>query len=240
MDNLDDFLMTRPPTANRPLLGLTVLAVEDSRFASEAMRLLSLRSGARIRRADSLHHARRHLRVYRPSVVIIDLGLPDGAGEDLIRDLSLASPRVDVILGTSGDPDAHSRAMKAGADGFIAKPIESLAAFQSAILAHLPSDRQPPNPRVVTPEMVQPDRIAYHDDLAHAVEILAADDTPEDGLKQRLRYVTQFLSGVARSADDHDLDAALSDLAKRPSKGRADAARITALVQERLMEQAPI
>ena len=109
MDDHDDFMMTRPPTARRPLLGLTVLVVEDSRFACEAMRLLCLRSGARIRRADSLQHARRHLAVYRPAVVIVDLGLPDGSGESLIADLAMGVPRVDVVLGTSGDTDGSSR-----------------------------------------------------------------------------------------------------------------------------------
>ena len=143
MPSLDDYLTTPQATNDRPLLGQTILVVEDSRYACEALRLMCLRSGARIRMADCLTSARRHLKVYRPSVIVIDIGLPDGSGADLLEDLANASPRVDVILGTSGDPNGQDMALAAGADGFLEKPLTSLAAFQDAVLSHLPDDRRP-------------------------------------------------------------------------------------------------
>lgn len=233
MDNLDDFMMTRPPTANRPLLGLTVLVVEDSRFASEAMRLLCLRSGARIRRADSLYHARRHLRVYRPSVVIVDLGLPDGSGTQLIADLAQASPRVDVLLGTSGDPDGHADAIKAGADGFLGKPISNLGQFQAAILDHLPQERRPKGLRVLSGETVQPDALALRDDLTAAAS--AIDEAGQ--APRKLGYLTQFLGGIARSTDDDPLEQAVAQLDELNRNGQATAsqlAQVSALVQARI------
>ncbi|WP_238365086.1 response regulator [Mesobacterium pallidum] len=232
MDDIDAFDLFRLPTPVRPLLGLTVLVVEDSRFACEALRLLCLRSGARIRRADCLASARRHLQVYRPSVVIVDLGLPDGPGTDLIEELHRANPRVGVILGTSGDDFAADRAIAAGADGFLAKPATDLAAFQEAVLSHLPADRQPGGPRMINHEIVEPDRIAYRDDMAHAADVL--NDGSDD---QSIDYVAQFLEGVARSAEDRPLMVAAQSLAMARANGtpaRMDIARIAGLIQERL------
>ncbi len=238
MDNLDDFMQMRPPTANRPLLGLTILVVEDSRFASEALRLLCLRSGARIRRADSLFHAKKHLAVYRPSVVIVDIGLPDGSGLDLIRDLTHGSPRVDVVLGTSGDPESEGLALKAGADGFLPKPLGSISYFQSKILRFLPSERQPEGLRVLTDEVVQPDEVALRDDLATAASFL--EDPSDD---RAMRYLSQFLGGLARSTDDPQLEEEAHTLALLQANGRAtqaQAARIAALVQDRIAQVAQI
>ena len=67
------------------LFAVTILLVEDSRSASEAIRLFAAESGARVRRADSLHAASRHLAIYRPNVVMVDLGLPDGDGLATVR-----------------------------------------------------------------------------------------------------------------------------------------------------------
>lgn len=238
MEDKDPFALRAAPTARRPLLGLTVLVVEDSRFACETMRLMCLRSGARIRRADCLRSARRHLQVYRPSVVIIDLGLPDGSGVDLIEELTNASPRVSALLGLSGDDGKEDLAIHAGADGFLAKPLISLAEFQQAILAILPETQRPTGVRAVPDEMIAPDPAAYRDDMSHVADLL---DGEADG--PLLDYVAQFLGGVARSAHDTLLAEAAKKLHEDRAQGRTarDAVNtLTSLVRERISHKVAI
>jgi DNA-binding response OmpR family regulator len=239
MDDSDLFAAAhRQPTTRRPLLGLTILVIEDSRYACEAMRLLCLRSGARIRRADCLKSARRHLQVYRPSVLIVDLGLPDGSGVDLIEETVNASPRVSVVLGTSGDDTGQDAALAAGADGFLAKPVTSLAAFQQAILSRLPEDRQPIGAADLPDETIHPDLLAFQDDMAHVADVLNVSQ--EDKM---LNYVAQFLGGVARSVGDSSLAEAATGLATALSTGRpvaSESARIAGLVQDRLNQKLAI
>ncbi|WP_068111626.1 response regulator [Tropicimonas marinistellae] len=236
-DDICTHILARRPTPDRPLTGLTVLVVEDSRFASEAIRLLCLRSGARIRRADCLASARRHLATYRPSAVVVDLGLPDGSGACLIRELATSDQPSPVLLGTSGDPAAEPVALKAGAHGFLAKPITSLAVFQQAILSRLPVGSRPPGMRLVSGEEVTPDPLALRDDLSHAAGILAQR---ADG--QSLEYIAQFLSSVASSASDTDLAQAASQLERARSDGsdsRAALSAVTHLVETRMTGTGP-
>ncbi|WP_299031179.1 response regulator [uncultured Sulfitobacter sp.] len=233
MDTTDPFAANYPaPTATRPLLGLTVLVVEDSRYACEAMRLLCLRSGARIRRADCIRSARRHLQVYRPSVVVVDMGLPDGNGADLIAELAQVETEKSIVLGTSGDDALEAEAMAAGAQGFLGKPITSLAVFQQMVLAALPVNRQPAGLRVIEDEQVSPDEIAYHDDINYAAELL--DNAPND---HALDYIAQFLEGVARSVADDRMENAARALALRRAAGEtatSETAHIAGLIQQRL------
>jgi len=215
------------PTAERPLAGLTVLVVEDSRFASEALRLMCLRSGARIRRADCLASAHRHLNTYRPTVAIVDLGLPDGSGLSLIDEMHRTAPRVPVLLATSGaERDAAGQAaLTAGADGFLPKPVDSLAVFQAEILRHLPHDMQPHGPRKVDTHSIRPDRLALREDLAHALDLLNRDPLPAD-------YLQRFLLGIARSASDTGL---LETVRALPSHlAHADRANLRALLADRV------
>lgn len=231
-DMRDEFLFPSRPTRDKPLLGQTVLIVEDSRFASEAVRLMCLRCGARIRRADTLAAATRHLKVYRPSVAVIDLGLPDGSGVGLIRDLAQTRPRVPALLAISGDSGARDAALAAGADAFLEKPLTSLAVFLETVLARLPRESQPIGPRVVLDETVHPDRIALQDDLSHISDLL-------DGIGDdvNLDYVTGFLSGLGRSTGDGALTEAAVRLCALRDTGQplgSQMSIVTAMVHERL------
>ena len=236
-DSDPDFPM-HTPTSRRPLLGLTILVVEDSLYACEAIRLMCLRSGARIRRADCLRSARRHLQVYRPSVAIVDVGLPDGSGLDLIAELAQAVPRVSGLLGLSGDPETEAHARQAGADGFLVKPVAHLAEFQQAVLTVLPEAQQPKGPRILQDERIVPDHMAYRDDMTHAATLLEED---RDG--PVLDYVAQFLRGVARSAQDTVLAEAARDLAAHRAGGGESGeavARLTRLVRDRVTNRVAI
>jgi len=237
MDDKSPFSPLTTPSAARPLLGMTVLVVEDSRFSSDALRLMCVRSGARIRRADCLTSARRHLQVYMPTVAIVDMGLPDGSGAELIEELNNASPRIELILGTSGDDFAQEAALAAGADGFIAKPYGTLAEFQQAILRRLPDAYRPTVARVADNEAIKPDPVAFRDDLLHAADTLKEAD------EDLIDYVAQFLGGLARSAGDKGLlnaAQAVESARKEGSGVRANVAELNGVVENRLTESATI
>ena len=162
----------------------------------------------------------------------------DGAGEDLITELSQAVPRVAVIIGISGDADGQERALAAGADAYLPKPIAHVGQFQETILRLLPPERQPNGPRPMRDDTVQPDPVAYRDDMSHVAELL---DEAADG--PMLDYVAQFLSGVARAASDDQLEHAAAALAQTRQRGGASqvpVAQIAGLLQERIAGRAVI
>lgn len=179
-----------------PLQGLTVLLVEDSRFTSDALRLICQRSGARLRRADTLAAARAHLRCYRPDVVIIDLGLPDGRGEELIAELS---GKDAVVLGMSGDPAGRQVALAAGAHAFLDKPAGSVSAFQRLILRLVAGNGAAMMPTTDLP--VAGDPLALRDDLSMAADLVAQREADSS-------YATGFLRSLARASGDAALEQA--------------------------------
>lgn len=188
-----------------PLQGVTLLVVEDSKFASDALRLMAQRSGARMRRAGNLADARRHLQLYRPDVVLVDMGLPDGSGASLIAEIVALQTNSPVVLGLSGDPDTRPAAMAVGAAGFVEKPLPGLAAFQALIARHVP--RLTGVHPVAEDTDIAADPLTLREDLDTAARLLA--EGPD--MPQR-RYLARFLGGLARSSGDPALERAARGL----------------------------
>ena len=226
-DALEDLVMLQPPTADRPLLGTIVLVVEDSRHACEGLRLICQRSGARIRRAESLASAERHLRTYRPRVAVIDLGLPDGSGLELISQLSQSEPRIDGIIATSGDETLQDAALRAGADVFLPKPLSSISHFQRVVLDLTPENMRPSSLNRANNDLIVPDPIALRDDLGLAADLLRSD--PDQAV---LQYVARFLNGLAKNADDPSL-AELGEQVSAAMDEPASLQKVTEMVEGR-------
>ena len=91
--------------------GGTLLLVEDSRLTADYVRLLFRGAGGRLRRADCLRSARRHMSLYTPDAAIVDLGLPDGSGLDLIAEMARQAALGPGLFGwpTSGNPRERRR-----------------------------------------------------------------------------------------------------------------------------------
>ncbi len=79
-----------------------------------------------VAQAGSLAESRRCAASLRFVVAVLDLGLPDGNGADLISDLRAANPGAAVlILSASVDPENLKRVTEAGADEILDKLASS-------------------------------------------------------------------------------------------------------------------
>ncbi len=187
----------------------TMLLVEDSRLAAEAVRLICRRIGIRLRRADSLAGAALHLKVYRPDIALIDLGLPDGSGLDLIAALARSSMRPRRLVAVSGEARMEREALGAGADAFLLKPI-SLAQHFAALtgenmadddaLAEVEHDLFDARRGAARLRNMGADPLALRDDLRLVRDLLTGPADPG-----RLRYAGQFLASVGRAMRDISL-----------------------------------
>jgi two-component system KDP operon response regulator KdpE len=102
-----------------------VLVVEDDPgIRSAVIRALTDRGHAVASAGDGMSGL-RHAVEDRPDLVVLDLGLPDLDGADLLRMLRAVS-QVPVVVATARDDDAMIvRALNAGADDYVVKPYSA-------------------------------------------------------------------------------------------------------------------
>lgn len=121
--------MTVDPEARRT----RVMIVEDHADFRDLMEVLLDRQPdiELLAKAGSLVEARAQAARFELDVAVLDLGLPDGNGVDLIADLLRASNEVRVlVLSASLDPARIEKARSAGADEILDKltPVDEILA----------------------------------------------------------------------------------------------------------------
>ena len=102
----------------------TVLLVEDDDATRERLaRAVELSPGLRlVAVASSCREAREQLERVRPEVLLVDLGLPDGSGIDVIRETKRRHAGIEAMVITVFGDDRHViSAIEAGATGYVLK-----------------------------------------------------------------------------------------------------------------------
>jgi DNA-binding response OmpR family regulator len=114
----------------------TVLVVDDERKIRGLVGTYLERDGYRVLHASTGHAAVDLARRFRPDLVILDLGLPDIPGEDVIRNLRNHSDVPVVMLTARASEGDRIAGLKLGADDYVTKPFSprELVARVEAVL----------------------------------------------------------------------------------------------------------
>ncbi|MGZ9073195.1 MAG: response regulator [Rhodoplanes sp.] len=117
---------------------LKVLVIEDEPPIRKLLRMGLSTQGYTVLEAPNAKTA-LDLLAETPGLIILDLGLPDMPGLDLLRTLRARNESVPiVVLSSRGDEAGKVRALDLGADDYVTKPfgMEELLARMRAALRH--------------------------------------------------------------------------------------------------------
>ncbi|WP_336972194.1 response regulator [Alcaligenes sp. PF14] len=100
-----------------------ILIVEDECNIRRFVRIALEQEGMSVIEASTLAQARMDAATRRPDLMIVDLGLPDGDGKDLIRDLRSWVYSPILVLSAREREEEKVAALNAGADDYLVKPF---------------------------------------------------------------------------------------------------------------------
>src|SRR5436305_9460241 len=118
-----------------------VLVVEPDSTTRREIRQVCEQDGYQVVEADAGSEAIRQVESSRPSVVLLEVTLPDAAGFDVCRELRKVDPAVPVIMMSSRSDEIDAVvALEIGADDYVTKPLR-LRELVARVAGHLPRAR---------------------------------------------------------------------------------------------------
>lgn len=119
-----------------------VVLIEDERPIRRFLRAALVSQGYRLFEAATGEEGLAEVATRRPDVVILDLGLPDIDGLEVIRQLREWTAVPIVVLSARGQESDKIAALDAGADDYVSKPfgIGELLARMRVVLRHAARD----------------------------------------------------------------------------------------------------
>ncbi|MFI5588879.1 response regulator [Amycolatopsis sp. NPDC051758] len=117
-------------------IGATVLVVDDEPQIVRALRINLNARGYKVITAHDGTAALKAVAETKPDVVVLDLGLPDLDGTEVIAGLRGWTTVPIIVLSARGDSADKVQALDAGADDYVTKPFgmdELLARLRAAV-----------------------------------------------------------------------------------------------------------
>jgi two-component system KDP operon response regulator KdpE len=102
-----------------------VLIVEDDPGIQEVLRFFAEANDMRVVAADTCDAAIREAESLRPDLAIVDLGLPDRDGIDVIYSIRSWSSLPIIVLSARTLESQKRAALQAGADDYVTKPFSA-------------------------------------------------------------------------------------------------------------------
>jgi two-component system KDP operon response regulator KdpE len=129
-----------------------ILVVDDEPPILRALGAALNARGFRVERATTGQEALDQTALTSPDVIVLDLGLPDIDGIEVLRRIRGWSEVPVVVLTAEGAEDRKIQALDDGADDYVTKPFstpELLARIRVALRHHQRAADQPPDPPVL-------------------------------------------------------------------------------------------
>jgi two-component system, OmpR family, KDP operon response regulator KdpE len=103
-----------------------ILVVDDEPQIRRLLRIACESAGYRVDEASTGGEGLSLAATNRPDAIILDLGLPDVAGIDVLRRLREWTDRPVLILSARPDPADKVEALDTGADDYVTKPFDTV------------------------------------------------------------------------------------------------------------------